>query len=78
MAQWLRLCTSTARGTGSIPGQGTKSLHVTWLWQKKKKKKKQSGRRWKIGQKAEDWSRKVSTQRARLPIRETKKMKGDL
>ena len=22
--QWLRLCTSTAEGTGSIPGQGTK------------------------------------------------------
>ena len=41
-------------------------------------KKKKSRRRRKIGQKAEDWSRKVNIQRARLPIRETKKMKGDL
>ena len=24
MVQWLRLCASTAGGTGSIPGQGTK------------------------------------------------------
>ena len=23
MAQWLRLCTSTAKGMGSIPGQGS-------------------------------------------------------
>ena len=31
--QWLRLCTSTARGTGSIPGWGTNILHshaVQW------------------------------------------------
>ena len=27
MIQWLRLCASTARGAGSIPGQGTKILH---------------------------------------------------
>ena len=26
--QWLRLCTSTAGGTGSIPGWGTKILHA--------------------------------------------------
>ena len=31
--QWLRLCTSTARGTGSIPGQG--SFACCALWQKK-------------------------------------------
>ena len=74
VVQWLRLCTATAEGAGSIPAQGTKSLYVTWLWPKKKK----SRRRWKIGQKAEDWSRKINIQRARLPIRETKKMKGDL
>ena len=41
-------------------------------------KKKKKSRRWKIGQKAEDWSRKVNILRARLPIRETKKVKGDL
>ena len=26
--QWLRLCASTARGTGSITGQGTKISHA--------------------------------------------------
>ena len=36
VAQWLRLCTSTAGGTGSIPGQGSSTRHV--VWQKKKKK----------------------------------------
>ena len=25
--QWLRLCTSTAQGTGSVPGEGTKIPH---------------------------------------------------
>ena len=34
--QWLRLHTSTARGTGSIPVQGTKILHATQHGQKKK------------------------------------------
>ena len=29
--QWLRLCASTAGGTGSIPGQGTKILHPAKL-----------------------------------------------
>ena len=38
VVQWLRLHTATAGGTGSIPGQGTKILHVT---QQKKKKKKE-------------------------------------
>ena len=27
--QWLRLCVSTAGGTGSIPGRGTKIPHAT-------------------------------------------------
>ena len=35
VVQWLRLCTSTARGTGLIPGQETKILHAG---QPKKKK----------------------------------------
>ena len=34
--QWLRLHLFTARGTGSIPGQGTKNLHVEWHCQKKR------------------------------------------
>ena len=34
--QWLRLCASTAEGTGSIPGQGTKIPHATEHSQKKK------------------------------------------
>ena len=28
VVQWLRLCTSNAGDEGSIPGQGTKILHV--------------------------------------------------
>ena len=28
MVQWLGLCSFTARGMGSIPGQGTKISHV--------------------------------------------------
>ena len=39
VVQWLRLCASTAGGTGSIPGQGTKILHAEWHGQKFKKKK---------------------------------------
>ena len=34
--QWLKLCASTAGGTGSIPGRGTKIAHATWRDQKKK------------------------------------------
>ena len=34
---WLRLCTSTAGGTGSIPGLGTK---IPWVVRSDKKKKK--------------------------------------
>ena len=46
MVQWLKLCTSNAQGTGSIPGQGTRShmLHCVAkkreLNQLKLKKKK--------------------------------------
>ena len=40
VVQWLRLCASNSGGTGSIPGQGTKSPHAAWHGQKKKKKKK--------------------------------------
>ena len=39
MVQWLRVRTSTAGGMGSIPGQGTKTLHAVGGGQKKKKKK---------------------------------------
>ena len=34
--QWLGLRASTAGGTGSIPGQGTKIPHAVWCSQKKK------------------------------------------
>ena len=37
MVQWLRLCTSSAGSTGSIPGQGTKIPHVD---QAKKKRRR--------------------------------------
>ena len=39
--QWLGLRASTAGGTGSIPGRGTKILHAAQYGQKKKKKKKE-------------------------------------
>ena len=35
--QWLGLCASTAGGTGSIPGWGTKILHTAQSAKKKKK-----------------------------------------
>ena len=38
MVQCLRLCTSTAGGMGSIPGQATKIVHALRFNQKKKKK----------------------------------------
>ena len=38
--QWLRLHTSTAGGTGLIPGQGTKVPHGVQCSPKKKKKKR--------------------------------------
>ena len=37
--QWLRLCTLTAEGLGSIPGQGTKIPQAMRHGQKKKKKR---------------------------------------
>ena len=37
VVQWLRLCSSTSGGLGSIPGEGTKISHATWHGQKKKK-----------------------------------------
>ena len=36
VVQWLRLCAPIAGGPGSIPGQGTKIPHATWLGQKQK------------------------------------------
>ena len=38
--QWLRLCTSTAVGKGSIPGLGTKITYAAGCGPKKKVKKK--------------------------------------
>ena len=38
VVQWLRLRTSTAGDTGSIPGRETKILHAAQHGQKKKKK----------------------------------------
>ena len=43
--QWLGLRTSTVGATGSIPGQGTKILHVHSAAKKKKKKKKKKERK---------------------------------
>ena len=40
VVQWLRLHASTAGGTGSIPGWGTKIPHATWHGPEKKKKKR--------------------------------------
>ena len=34
MVQWLGLHASTARGTGLIPGQGTKIPHTWWHGQR--------------------------------------------
>ena len=36
----LGLCVSTATGTGSIPGQGTKILHAGWHSHKKESRRK--------------------------------------
>ena len=41
MVQWLGLCTSTAVGTDSIPGQGTKISQDPHAVRPKKTKKKQ-------------------------------------
>ena len=42
MVQWLRLHTSTAGGTGSIPGWETKTSHAEWHGQKKKRMTRQN------------------------------------
>ena len=34
VVQQLRLCASTAEGSGSIPGWGTKIQHAEWFSQK--------------------------------------------
>ena len=34
VVQWLRLCTSIAEGTCSVPVWGAKFLHTTWCGQK--------------------------------------------
>ena len=34
--QWLRVCTSTAGGTGSIPGRGIRIPHAVWCSQQNK------------------------------------------
>ena len=40
VGQWLGLCTPTARGTGSIPGPGTKIPPASWCSQKQTNKKR--------------------------------------
>ena len=59
MVQWLRLCPSTARDTGSIPGQGTKIPHAAWCEKERKKerkkiKKKKKKKRKKIKKKKKE------------------------
>ena len=39
MVQWLRLYTSNAGSTGSIPCFGTEIPHAAWQGQKKEKEK---------------------------------------
>ena len=41
MVPWLRLPTSVAGGTTSIPGWGTKISYAAWCGKKKKSKTKQ-------------------------------------
>ena len=50
--QWLKLHTSTAGGTGSIPGQGTKILQA--MWHSQKEKKEDGIARQKINKEIED------------------------
>ena len=42
MVQWLRLRASTAGGTGSIPGRGTKTLHGAHGAAKRREKKERN------------------------------------
>ena len=39
VVQWLILCVATARGKGSIPGQGTKMPHPTCFSQQQQQKR---------------------------------------
>ena len=41
MGQWLGFRTSTERGIGLIPGQGTKILEAAWCSQKKKRRERE-------------------------------------
>ena len=50
--QWLRLCASTAGGTGLIPGQGSKILHASWCSQKKRERER---RAWECINTWADW-----------------------
>ena len=38
MVQWLRLHVSTAKGTGSVPGQEIKTSNAVWFSQKQPQK----------------------------------------
>ena len=40
VAHWLKLWASSAGGTGSIPGRGTKILYAGWCGQKNNKKRR--------------------------------------
>ena len=42
VVQRLRICASTAGGTGSILGSGTKTLYAMWYSQKPKQKTEQN------------------------------------
>ena len=51
VVQWLRLCDSNAGSAGSIPGWGSKILHVLQCGKKKKKETASSswsGWNWKV------------------------------
>ena len=41
VVKWLRLIPSTAGGSGSIPGQGTKISHMAWHKQNKQNREVQ-------------------------------------
>ena len=64
VAQWLRLHTSHAGGTGSIPGQGSKIPHAVWC-KKKKKNTEQSGGHLTIG-----WMKEVRPREKRCRVLE--------
>ena len=53
--QWLELCTFTADGPDSIPGQGTKIPQATQYGQKKKTKEKKKEGSGKLSVDEQDW-----------------------